>query len=180
MKTRPSAHARGYGRRWQKARLAFLAAHPCCRICEEQGRIIAATIVDHIEPHKGDAAKFWNVDNWQSLCANCNNSLKQQLETTGHFSGTNKDGEPLESTNSWYSWPGAHRNLFDTSQRPAVGLQKYKYPVFESDKQLIGNLSEICPYPSGLSNSFEATIRSAVLSYQLMVPPDFLGVLAWR
>ena len=30
--------------------------------------LIAATIVDHIVPHKGDLALFYDQTNWQSLC----------------------------------------------------------------------------------------------------------------
>ena len=45
---RGSAAARGYGRKWQQARKAYLAANPLCRICEEAHRVTAATVVDHI------------------------------------------------------------------------------------------------------------------------------------
>lgn len=71
---RPSAHARGYTSRWQKARLGYLAAHPLCAQCERQGRIEAAAVVDHIVPHRGDKALFWDSGNWQGLCAPCHNS----------------------------------------------------------------------------------------------------------
>jgi 5-methylcytosine-specific restriction protein A len=29
---------------------------------------VAAAIVDHIVPHRGDAALFWQSTNWQSMC----------------------------------------------------------------------------------------------------------------
>lgn len=29
---------------------------------------MAATVVDHITPHGGDVALFWDVANWQGLC----------------------------------------------------------------------------------------------------------------
>jgi hypothetical protein len=61
---RPSAARRGYGRRWRKARAAFLAAHPLCAACWMQGRVVAATVVDHVMPHKGDARLFWDETNW--------------------------------------------------------------------------------------------------------------------
>jgi len=30
-----------------------------------------ATQTDHVVPHRGDRALFWNVANWQSLCHTC-------------------------------------------------------------------------------------------------------------
>ena len=60
--------ARGYGWRWRKARKAYLAAHPLCVACEAEGRTVAATEVDHIEPHRGDQVLFWRRGNWQALC----------------------------------------------------------------------------------------------------------------
>lgn len=65
---RGTAHQRGYSTRWRKARLAFLAHHPLCAECEREGRITGATVVDHIIPHRGDYALFWNRENWQPLC----------------------------------------------------------------------------------------------------------------
>lgn len=68
---RGSASSRGYGRSWQKLRAQFLAEHPYCAACERDGRSVVASVVDHIEPHKGDRDKFWREDNLQPLCARC-------------------------------------------------------------------------------------------------------------
>lgn len=65
---RGTAHERGYGARWRKAREAYLAAHPLCAECQRQGRVTAARVVDHIVPHRGDPQLFWAESNWQSLC----------------------------------------------------------------------------------------------------------------
>lgn len=65
---RGSAHARGYDSRWRKARLAYLAKHPLCAECLKRGIYTSARVVDHIVPHKGDKALFWDSSNWQSLC----------------------------------------------------------------------------------------------------------------
>lgn len=65
---RGSAAQRGYGSRWQKARLSFLAQHPLCVECQREGRVTAATVVDHIRPHRGDPVLFWDKSNWQPLC----------------------------------------------------------------------------------------------------------------
>jgi 5-methylcytosine-specific restriction protein A len=68
---RGSAHERGYGIRWQVARVAHIREHPLCVRCQAKGVTTAANVVDHIEPHKGDQTLFWNRDNWMSLCKPC-------------------------------------------------------------------------------------------------------------
>lgn len=73
---RGTAAQRGYGSRWQKARAAFLAEHTLCECrdggCCPNGCLRAATVVDHIVPHKGDAELFWDsARNWRSLCKRC-------------------------------------------------------------------------------------------------------------
>jgi hypothetical protein len=58
---RPSARARGYNKAWEKARKAYLAAHPHCVMCRKQDVVTIATVVDHIIPHKGDKRLFWAI-----------------------------------------------------------------------------------------------------------------------
>ena len=68
---RESAAERGYDARWRRARARFLRAHPLCADCQREGRLIPASVVDHIVPHRGDAALFWDQANWQPLCKPC-------------------------------------------------------------------------------------------------------------
>lgn len=65
---RPNSAARGYDYRWRKERAFFLADHPFCVECLKKKINMFAEVVDHIEPHRGNQEKFWNIDNWQSLC----------------------------------------------------------------------------------------------------------------
>jgi 5-methylcytosine-specific restriction protein A len=65
---RGTAHQRGYDARWRRARAAYLAAHPLCAECSRQGRVTPARVVDHVVPHRGDQALFWDEANWQPLC----------------------------------------------------------------------------------------------------------------
>jgi len=37
-------------------------------------------VVDHIIPHQGDYALFWDVSNWQGLCYRHHNSDKRRAE----------------------------------------------------------------------------------------------------
>lgn len=75
-----SATERGYTALWRKTRLMFLRAHPLCVMCEGEGRITAATVVDHVVPHKGNEALFWNPANWQPLCKRHHDSDKARME----------------------------------------------------------------------------------------------------
>jgi len=90
---RPSASKRGYDRRWQRAAKAYLRAHPLCIMCKQRGSTRAATVVDHIRPHKGDAVLFWAEANWQPLCAS-HHSSKTAREDGGfgyRVRGANRD-----------------------------------------------------------------------------------------
>ena len=68
---RPGADKRGYDRRWRKARERYLQAHPLCVLCLKEHKLTAATVVDHIQPHRGDPLLFWDEKNWQALCKPC-------------------------------------------------------------------------------------------------------------
>lgn len=69
--------------RWARIRAAQLARDPLCAICLKAGRVTAATVCDHVEPHRGDPEKFWNGP-FQSLCDEppwrCHSSIKQREE----------------------------------------------------------------------------------------------------
>lgn len=66
--------------RWKAERKRWLQLYPLCVVCQAAGRISAATVVDHIQPHRGDQALFWDSKNWQSLCKPCHD-LKTAGET---------------------------------------------------------------------------------------------------
>ena len=65
---RGNSAERGYNERWRKARATFLRRSPLCIECGKP-----ATVVDHIIPHRGDTALFWDSDNWAAMCAQCHN-----------------------------------------------------------------------------------------------------------
>jgi 5-methylcytosine-specific restriction protein A len=94
-----SSTARGYGYKWQQARADYLAANPWCVYCLRARGIdaidpgqqlalaiaagalpIAATVVDHRIPHRGDMNLFWKRSNWQPLCGPCHSGTKQREE----------------------------------------------------------------------------------------------------
>ena len=60
---------------WKSIRRHRLAEEPRCRQCAIEGRIVAASHVDHIEPHLGRWLLFFKYENTQSLCAHHHHRL---------------------------------------------------------------------------------------------------------
>lgn len=92
---RGTAAERGYDSKWAKARAFYLRKHPLCVYCQRDKRVVAATVVDHITPHRlkealdsGDEQQiarartlFWDsANNWQPLCKPHHDGLKQAEE----------------------------------------------------------------------------------------------------
>lgn len=97
-----SEHRKMYSRRWVKERLLFLYANPLCIMCEQQGILNGATVVDHIKPHRGDIDLFWDNNNWQALCKTHHDSAKQAQEKSGIIKGGNINGEPTDPAHHWH------------------------------------------------------------------------------
>lgn len=93
---------RGYNSRWRKARDTFLKKRPLCVFCEEQGKAVAATVVDHIKPHNGDQKLFWDQANWQPLCKFHHDSHKKRIENRGIKPGADSSGMPIDANHPWY------------------------------------------------------------------------------
>jgi len=68
---RESAAERGYDSRWRTASKRFLRCNLLCVHCMKDSKLVNATVVDHIIPHRGDKALFWDEGNWQALCKRC-------------------------------------------------------------------------------------------------------------
>ena len=77
-------------------RPAQLAKEPTCRICRSKGRTTAATVADHVIPHRGEWSLFADPDNLQSLCKPCHDSEKQADERRGYSLACGVDGWPLD------------------------------------------------------------------------------------
>ena len=92
----------GHGAAWQKYRAGYLRSHPFCVMCEKWGSLTAATVVDHIEPHKGDQQKFWDPTNHQSLCKPCHDAHKQRFEKSGGAVGCDVGGMPIDPNHHWH------------------------------------------------------------------------------
>jgi 5-methylcytosine-specific restriction enzyme A len=76
---RPNADVRQWyhSSRWQDLRTQVLSEEPLCRIGLAEKRVEASTDVDHIVPHRGDPALFWERRNLQGLCHECHSRKTQ-------------------------------------------------------------------------------------------------------
>jgi 5-methylcytosine-specific restriction protein A len=95
-KKRLSPRKRGYIYRWEVCRKLFLQRNPLCRICESMGFDVPATVIDHIQAHRGDPRLFWDEDNWQALCAPCHDTRKQADDLRGYHTAIGPDGWPTD------------------------------------------------------------------------------------
>ncbi|GAA4218581.1 5-methylcytosine-specific restriction endonuclease McrA [Sagittula marina] len=74
--------------RWRKLRWSVIEAanFTCQRLgC---GRIEADTsklVADHVKPHRGDAALFWDRKNLKCLCQSCHSGAKQREEAAARW-----------------------------------------------------------------------------------------------
>ncbi len=61
-------------------RESYLRRHRWCVACKAGGRRTAATVVDHVKPHKGDKALFWKHGNHQALCKRCHDQKTAKFD----------------------------------------------------------------------------------------------------
>lgn len=64
-----------------------------------------ANVVDHIERHNGDTAKFFNPRNLMSMNKECHDKFKQSQDRggLGFLMGCDEQGQPLSDDHEWYS-----------------------------------------------------------------------------
>jgi 5-methylcytosine-specific restriction enzyme A len=61
---------------------------------EQSGVYTAATVADHVTPHRGNAQQFWH-GRLQSLCASHHSRDKQLAEHNHPLLGVDADGWPV-------------------------------------------------------------------------------------
>lgn len=79
---RYNAAMRGFysSARWRRLRAQVLAEEPLCLACRAEGQLEPATDVDHVVPHRGNRARFFDRDNLQALCHACHSRKTQRGE----------------------------------------------------------------------------------------------------
>jgi 5-methylcytosine-specific restriction endonuclease McrA len=88
---------------WKHERRAFLQSNPLCKRCQARGQIVAAAVVNHIQPHKGDWSLFSDPNNWEPLCAPCHDGPTQAAERRGHETGVDASGMPTDPRHPFYA-----------------------------------------------------------------------------
>ena len=66
------------GLRWRVMAEALFTCAMCGRMDDPRHMV-----ADHIIPHRGDRAQFFDPANLQCLCSRCHNSCKQRIERRG-------------------------------------------------------------------------------------------------
>ena len=76
-KRNPASNKR-YGREWRKIRNYFIAYHPFCKMCLDEGRYVLAEEVHHIKPlnEGGDNSP----ENLMSLCKGHHSQITRQAD----------------------------------------------------------------------------------------------------
>jgi len=64
----PAIDQAAHNAAWHRRARFQLQREPLCAMCLAEGKVVAARIADHIEPHHDDPIRFWN-GKLQSLCA---------------------------------------------------------------------------------------------------------------
>lgn len=70
-------------------------------MCEAQGRIVAATVVDHIVAIADAPHRRLDETNLQALCKPCHDSVKQREERGRPVLAVGADGMPLDPRHPW-------------------------------------------------------------------------------
>lgn len=65
--------------RWRAKAADQLRREPLCRMCQREQITRAASICDHVTPHRGDERLFWEGET-QSLCKPHHDRDKQRVE----------------------------------------------------------------------------------------------------
>lgn len=70
--------------RWRRLRWSVLVRDLfACRRCGRPEADTSQLVADHVVPHRGDGALFWDETNLQCLCKRCHDTVKQQEERAG-------------------------------------------------------------------------------------------------
>lgn len=84
-------------KRWQHIRSSVLRDHPLCAVCWERGLTVVATVVHHLNAHRGRWHLFVDPDNLQAVCKPCHDGELQFVERRGYSNSIGDEGWPMDS-----------------------------------------------------------------------------------
>lgn len=89
---------------WQQLRRVKLSSKPLCEPCERRGRLVVATVVDHVKSIASGGDPFPSLDGLMSMCPSCH-STKTNARDNPHafgrrrgfaFKGCDVNGLPID------------------------------------------------------------------------------------
>lgn len=94
---------------WARLRTAKLRSSPLCQPCEEVGRLVPATVVDHNTPVSKGGAPFPPLDDLTSMCPTCHSRKTAQEDRLGAGATVRRrgrgvdpeTGKPLDGMHWW-------------------------------------------------------------------------------
>lgn len=92
---------------WRAVRgTAFVRDLYTCRRCDcilVEGRPNdpQSATANHIVPHRGDRELFFDIDNIESVCKSCHDTLIQREEARGFVIGSDASGRPIDPDHPW-------------------------------------------------------------------------------
>jgi len=92
--------------RWTRASKEFRDSPEGCLCvdCKAQGRIVRSEVTDHIVPHNGSLALFWDRSNWAGRCWS-HHSEKSRADVAGkphRVRGCDASGLPKDPGHHWH------------------------------------------------------------------------------
>lgn len=89
-------------KRWQVLRMSILQRDQfTCQLCGHTDGDTSKLVCDHVEPHRGDVAKFW-AGPFQTLCKPCHDGQKQKEEIAARAAGLDVyGGKPASYRPDW-------------------------------------------------------------------------------
>jgi len=105
--------------RWRTRAKHQLRVAPLCALCEEQGRIVPATIADHNPPHKGDYNAFI-LGPLRSLCRDCHQG-QWAVDKRGYSLEIGDDGYQLDPAHPFNQKRGQSGTGTDRRSRLLLG-----------------------------------------------------------
>lgn len=100
---------------WRTYRLVFLKINSRCYACAEE-----ATVVDHLDSHKGNIDLFWKVDNFAPLCSKCHNTVTALFDRMKNYGSYKQKVE-------WLTWQRAKNQINHRIKIVPLGEEIQKY-----------------------------------------------------
>lgn len=99
--------------RWLRLRRSVLTAHPCCRLCESEGFVTAASEVHHIVPVESASSPWakeqlmFSPKNLEALCHDCHVRRHKELGRSGKSATRRLRASQLDDFHRHYLGEGA-------------------------------------------------------------------------